>query len=136
MKRLQRIDAKIYPNSHCLICGDSYGIVSGEHRAHRPSTCKACGNTQCWTEGLARGQCGVCYIGLLDAFSSRKCGYKGCDKEAIAAVPRKRYACKFHLANSDSDTYIMRHLAERDKRFREIDVEVYNYPILGKKEEI
>lgn len=116
---------RIYDFSTCLLCGDAYGICKGEHKAHPPSLCAACGTPQCWTNGMSRGQCGICFIGLLDRFSGHKCGYAKCGKDAIAAAPRVKYVCADHAKTAKSNNnivknqtiaeYIQAQLAERDK---------------------
>jgi hypothetical protein len=61
--------------------------------------CMACGTPVCACEGLARGQCPVCYRGLLAGYSGagdRKCGYAGCNNLAVASSPRVKYACYHH----------------------------------------
>lgn len=100
----QRKDRRIYSDSHCLLCGDNYGICKGEHRAHRPETCEACGTPQCWTNGLAHGTCSVCGIGFLGCFagSNQKCGYKGCQGKAIAEAPRIKRVCREHASRARS----------------------------------
>jgi len=130
-----RKDRTVRTDAHCIICGDYYGICQGEHRAHRPSTCKACGTPQCWTRGLARGQCSVCYIGLLDAFSTRKCGYAGCNQEAVSAALRVKYACKDHLdkpytRGKTTRQYISELLANRDKAWEQVTFNMREVPVL------
>ena len=59
--------------------------------------CLACGTQVCACHGLARGQCPVCYRGFLSQYYRPvKCGYKGCDKLAVAASPRVKRACLEH----------------------------------------
>lgn len=104
-----RKDRRVYPDAHCLLCGNNYGICKGEHRAHPPTKCAACGTPQCWTNGMSRGQCSVCYIGLLDQrFGSRKCGYKNCGKEAIAAAPRVKYVCVDHAQTTKTNNRVIK----------------------------
>jgi hypothetical protein len=122
-------------DAHCLLCGDYYGICAGEKRAHPPSICKACGTPQCWTNGLARGQCSICLIGLLDRFSARKCGYAGCGHDAVAAVPRVKYACKTHLAQAKiggiaAEQYVTQRLNDRSKNWERIDFDWASIPTL------
>lgn len=61
--------------------------------------CIACGTPVCACEGIGRGQCPVCYRGLLTGYSgagNRRCGYKGCNNLAVASSPRVGYACYHH----------------------------------------
>lgn len=134
----QRKDRRIYPDSHCLLCGDNYGICQGEHRAHPPTECAACGTPQCWTNGMSRGQCGVCYIGLLNKkFGSPKCGYKGCNKDAIAAAPMVKYVCADHARTAKSSMkpltvaeYVQRHLDTRDKTWTPVEFQMESIAVL------
>ena len=125
-----RKDRRITADAHCLICGGSYGICSGERRAHRPSKCLACGSLQCWTHGLGHDTCGICLVGLLDAFSPQRCRYKGCTQEAVAEVPRKGFACSLHLAKSRTDTRIMKYLDERSQHWEEVTFDLATVPNL------
>ena len=136
-----RKDRRIATDAHCLLCGDYYGVTQGEHRAHRPSKCLACGTPQCWTYGLSRGQCSVCFVGLLDAFSGHKCGYKGCGSDAVAAAPRVGYVCLEHLdkpkqsatAYREAKTtreYIADRLAERAQVWQEVTFDMDAIPVL------
>lgn len=61
--------------------------------------CLACGSKVCACHGTARGQCPVCYVGMLSQFypiKGRPCGYKGCARPAVVAVPRVKGACLEH----------------------------------------
>jgi hypothetical protein len=129
-----RKNTQIYNDSHCLLCGSNYGIAGGEHRAHPPSSCKACGTPQCWTNGMAHGTCGVCNVGLLDIFSQhdRPCGYKGCGKEGVALAPRVGRVCKDHLQRAKLDVKIAQALAERLKYWRQVELDITTFPILGR----
>lgn len=62
--------------------------------------CLGCGAKVCGCYGTARGQCPECYVGLLTNFYriGHKCGYKGCNAHAVAAVPRVGFACAKHAA--------------------------------------
>lgn len=130
METYVRRNRRIYDFSTCLLCGDAYGIAQGEHKAHRPSRCRACGTLQCWTNGLARGQCAVCYVGLLDAFADRTCGYAGCGKQAVAAAPRVRYACKDHLERARLNTSIAEAIANRDTAWQRVEFTFDQFPVL------
>jgi hypothetical protein len=108
MKTYVRKDRRIYPDSHCLLCGTNYGICTGEHRAHMPTECAACGTPQCWTNGISRGQCSVCYVGLLSRFGGRRCGYAKCGKDAIAAAPRVKYVCADHAQIAKANNRVVK----------------------------
>jgi len=91
---------------------------------------------------MGRGQCGVCFIGLLDAFTIPKCGYKGCSNDAVSAAVRVGYACSAHLdkpyqsknAYREAKTtreYIADRLAERSKQWEEITFDLNAMPVMG-----
>lgn len=60
--------------------------------------CLGCGAKVCGCHGTARGQCPVCYRGLLTNYYKLglKCGYKGCIAPAVASSPRVMFACMHH----------------------------------------
>lgn len=93
--RYVRKNAIIYDHAICLLCGVGYGERRADH-ACPTSCCLACGTIQCLHNGLARGQCSLCLVGLLDGYSTHRCGYAGCKAQAVAAAPRVRYACHEH----------------------------------------
>ena len=68
--------------------------------------CHACGAVQSSMNGLARGACGVCYIGYLSGWyvnpSRRICRYKGCGKNAVAE-DGKWLVCPDHLKKRRPD---------------------------------
>lgn len=133
--RYIRKDRRVYHDAHCLLCGSCYGICSGEPRVCRPSTCLACGSVQCSVNGLVRGQCSVCYVGLLTGWpgSDRQCSYKGCTGEAVARVDgQNRARCRMHLERGKWVGYIARHLAERDRAWIEVD-DSGPFPRLGER---
>ena len=118
----------VYPDSLCLLCGANYGIcagaVVGQPRRCRPTTCKACGSAQCSVNGLGRGQCAVCHIGLLPGWSGAEClcSYTGCGCPAIArADGANRNRCAFHLERGKWAGYIAKRVLDRAKHFDEID---------------
>ena len=127
-----RKDRRVRDDAHCLVCGDYYGICKGEARAHRPATCKACGTPQCWTHGLARGTCGVCYVGLLDGIAghNRPCGYKGCGSEAGALAPRVKRVCEYHLMRAGLVEPIRKQFAVRAMYWQTVDANPTLYPVL------
>lgn len=131
-----RKDRRIYPDAHCLHCGDFYGVCLGERRVHPPSICKACGTPQCWTNGLARGTCGVCYVGLLDKFSghNKPCGYAHCGKEAVALAPRVGRVCRDHLKRAHGDR-IEQYIKERDAAWERIEYDPSTFPVLELRKE-
>jgi len=70
--------------------------------------------------GLGRGQCSICFIGLLPGWagSDRKCSYKGCGKPAIArADGQNPNRCAEHLERGKWLGYVAARLAERDKHW-------------------
>ena len=114
----------IHHDSHCLYCGANYGICKGEPRACRVLTCLACGTKQCQVNGLSRGTCSVCYVGLLPPWSGtdRQCQYKGCTNRAIARVDgANRYRCSAHLERGKWAGYVARQLAERDRQWKFVE---------------
>jgi hypothetical protein len=137
-----RKDRRVYEDSHCLLCGTNYGICSGEHRAHPPTNCLACDTPQCWTNGMSRGQCSVCYVGLLPRFSRHKCGYAKCGKDAIAAAPRVKYVCADHAKTAKSNNRVIKNqtiaqyvkaqlIENRDKHWISIQFDMNQIAVLG-----
>lgn len=122
--RYIRRDARIYAHAGCRACGTAAatGLCA-------VAVCAACGTPQCHGNGLARGTCAICYIGLLPGWSgyARPCGYKGCAAPAVAAeAPRVGNVCKAHLERAkypaayghpaeSAAARIVRRLAERDR---------------------
>lgn len=95
--RFVRRNATPSADANCQLCGTFWG---GFPTSVCPATtCMACGTPQCMVNGLGRGQCAMCLVGLLPGWSGtdRKCGYKGCSYKAVAAVPRVDYCCRTHL---------------------------------------
>ena len=81
----------------CDLCG-SMSVSAG--RVCDATTCAACGTRQCMSNGFGRGQCSVCYVGLLpgwSGFDQRVCGYKHCGRPAIASAERVHFVCSEHL---------------------------------------
>ena len=119
-KRWVRKDRRIYDFSLCDLCGTAGGTTG---RCNR-SICMACGSAQCSSNGLARGTCGICFIGLLPGWSgnNRKCSYKGCNNQAIARVDgQNSLRCREHLERGKWAGYIARRLAERNLAWIEIE---------------
>jgi hypothetical protein len=115
--RYVRKDRRIYDDAHCLYCGSFHGICKGEERAHRVVRCMACDTPQCIGNGLARGTCSVCYIGLLPGWSGsdRTCSYAGCNEPAIARADGKnKYRCRKHLERGKWRGYVAKRIEERD----------------------
>lgn len=89
------------PNG-CAWCG------SGVDGTHRPTTCLACGVTQCHAH---HSECRACFYGWLPGWSrgyvwaddgstrnvAGRCGYKGCENPAVAKAPRVGRVCADHL---------------------------------------
>jgi hypothetical protein len=114
--RYVRRDTRIYEDSHCILCGSNYGICLGEPRACKVMRCLACGSEQCSVNGLARGQCGICRVGLLSGWSGsdRLCNYRGCREPAVARVDGQcPVRCKGHLERGKWYGYVMNALLER-----------------------
>lgn len=113
-----RKDRRIYDFSTCLYCGSGHGVCKGETRAHTVTTCMACGTPQCMGNGLSRGTCGICLIGLLPGWAGndRKCSYQGCNEKAIArADGQNKFRCRNHLERGKWEGYVAARLAEREK---------------------
>ena len=112
MKRWVRRDRRIYDSSTCKLCGSAYGGVYPDTE-HAPSTCLACGSRQCIGNGLCRGTCAICYVGLLPGWSGtdRKCQYKGCKEKAVARVDGlNKYRCRSHLERGKYLGYVGKQL--------------------------
>jgi hypothetical protein len=124
MLRWIRKDRRTYHDSHCQLCGANYGIVKGSRRRCGTSTCKACGSVQCSVNGLGRGQCSICTIGLLTGWSGtdKPCNYKGCTERAIVRVDGQNpYRCMQHLERGKWAGYLARRIEERSKFWVEVD---------------
>lgn len=122
--RFVRKDRRIYHDSHCLLCGANYGIGKGELRACKETRCMACGSAQCMVNGLGRGQCSICLVGLLPGWSGtdRPCQYKGCTERAIARVSgANHFRCRTHLERGKWAGYVARQLAARDQDWSIVD---------------
>lgn len=103
--------------STCRLCGSAHGVVPPEVE-HRASECLACGSRQCSGNGLARGTCGICLVGLLPGWSGadRACQYAGCHERVVASADgARRYRCRAHLERGKWAGYVGRQLAERDR---------------------
>lgn len=112
---------RIYEGAHCLCCGTNWGILKGEPRACKVTTCMACETPQCMSNGLARGQCGICLIGLLRGWSGSNCtcDYKACLQPAIVRVDGlNKNRCALHVERGKWVGYIKKRLEERDKHFK------------------
>lgn len=103
--RFVRKNVTIYEFSVCRLCGVGYGERRPDH-ACPVSICQACGTPQCLYNGLGRGQCSICFVGLLDGYSARRCGYAGCKDRAITAMPRVGYACRMHATSKGRMEYV------------------------------
>lgn len=94
-------DRLVFDFSHCKLCGACYGICAGEPAACRVAICLACGTEQCSVNGLSRGQCAVCYSGLLEGWSGsgagQACSYKDCPNSAVARGRGRKLVCREHL---------------------------------------
>lgn len=113
----------IHPWSHCRLCGTAWGgYKSGQCP---PTTCPVCGTRTCMGYGLGNGRCPVCYFGLLPGWSgsNKRCGYKGCDKPAIAIDPRNRNrpVCEDHWRRLGGDEIAKEALARRGADWIEVE---------------
>lgn len=114
MARYVRFNARICEHSLCKLCGTAGGCSpSGCGRV----TCLACGSPQCSSNGLGRGQCSICYVGILPGWSSwqQTCGYKGCGVQAVARIGGLPSAVCAHHLERRKPGYIAARIAERDK---------------------
>ena len=119
-KRWVRKDRRVTETALCSYCGTCWGGFP--NRQCPPSTCLACGSTQCLGNGLGHGDCSICYIGMLPGWSGtdRACGYKQCTQPAVAFVAGQvRVACKDHLERNGKAQYVAARLAERHKAWEE-----------------
>lgn len=98
-------NARVYPDSTCQLCGVHYGERRPDH-ACPVSLCLACETPQCLYSGLARGQCSLCFVGLLDGYTIPLCGYMGCRAKAIVTMPRVGYACLKHAVVKGRMAYV------------------------------
>ena len=123
--RFVRRDRRIYHDSYCQLCGTCYGICKGEKRVCREATCLACGSKQCSVNGLGRGQCGICLIGLLTGWSGsegRQCSYAGCSAPAVVRVDGvNKLRCHMHVDRGKWAGYIAERLQEREQIYVEVD---------------
>lgn len=88
-----RYATRSYPWPQCRYCGRA------QNHDCKIATCDLCGSPQCFGNGSGDGTCNVCFYGYLpgwSGYSSRTCGYKGCNKHAIAKAPRVKDVCKDH----------------------------------------
>lgn len=119
--RFVRKDARPHHDAHCKLCGACYGInVAGGQQACGTTTCLACESTQCMVNGLGRGQCGICHVGLLPGWSGTdcQCSYAGCTARAVArADGPNRNRCRAHLERGKWLGYVAARLVERDRLF-------------------
>ena len=75
------------------------------------------------SNGLARGTCSICLVGLLPGWSGtdRSCSYAGCAERAVArADGQNAYRCCFHLERGKWAGYAAARLAEREKYWVEV----------------
>jgi hypothetical protein len=118
--RWVRKDRRVYDFSLCRRCGTAGGCG---REGCAEAKCKACGTVQCSGNGLGRGTCSVCHVGLLPGWSghNRPCGYKGCVRLAVALAPRIGRCCEGHLRQAKLDVCIAERLAERANNWEEIE---------------
>ena len=123
-ERYVKKNRQINADSHCLLCGACYGILKGGRRRCAVMTCLACGSAQCSVNGLGRGQCGICAVGLLSGWSGSnvQCDYTGCPESAIARVDgANKRRCRAHLERGKWMGYIARRLEDRDQTHVVVD---------------
>lgn len=108
-----------YNWAQCAYCGRA-----GEEC--KRAVCLLCETPQCFKNGAGDGTCSICGYGWLPGWSrasGRTCGYKGCEDEAIADVPRVKRACAGHIDRVKVQVYghstplrevIAQAIAERD----------------------
>ena len=109
-------DSRIYHDSHCLYCGCCYGIGKGEPRACHTTICLACGTEQCMVNGLGRGQCAICCVGLLPGWAGSnpgQCTYKGCVNPGVARGRGRKQICLAHLEHQ-APGFLQNAIAHRD----------------------
>jgi hypothetical protein len=92
-----RWDHLIRSGGGCLWCGRGGNLTTEDRQMHRAGTCLACGTVQC--NGNAK--CYACLVGWMPNWSrgmgsrdARLCGYKGCDRDAVAEAPRVGRVCE------------------------------------------
>ena len=122
MVRWVRKDRRVYDFSTCKLCGSACGVVKPAVQC-AATTCLACGSRQCMSNGLARGTCSICLVGLLPGWSGtdRSCSYAGCAERAVArADGQNAYRCCFHLERGKWAGYAAARLAEREKYWVEV----------------
>ena len=121
LARWVKKDRRIYEFSCCAACGTGWGSAPGDAKAGHMcdrTICLACCSPQCMRSGLGRGQCSICYVGLLPGWSGsdHACDYKGCAERAVARVGGiNKHVCFEHLKRKKEAKYVMES-AERVKR--------------------
>lgn len=125
MIRWVRKDARIYDHSLCKVCGAAGGCGRD---GCGTMTCLWCGTPQCSSNGLGRGQCSVCYYGLLPGWSGgaagQPCAYKGCaDPAVVGSAPRKGKVCATHAARILGADYVEKRLVDRDRFWHPVEAQ-------------
>lgn len=116
--RYVRRDRRVYPFSLCKACGVA-GLTDADGGRTKivcsPTTCLACGTTQCLSNGGGNGRCFICFYGYLPGWSQRQqsCRYSGCTEPVVARAGAWP-VCKNHLERRKPG-YTSDRLAERDK---------------------
>lgn len=87
--------ARQYQWPQCRYCGRA------QSHDCEPVACFLCGTIQCHGD---KAECAVCLIGWKPGWSRNwsggtKCGYTGCDGDAVATIRKKR-ACSRHAAQA------------------------------------
>lgn len=110
--RIYPVQRNIFePTRQCAYCATFAGKLntysSDGSRYCDQTTCKACGITQCMSNGLGNGLCGYCYVGILPGWSrsERPCAYKGCKHNAVAVT--RKDACADHVLRSPADVILI-----------------------------
>lgn len=91
MKRwVRREERRLFGKQQCKFCASFFPCGR--------STCLRCNSVVCSSHGLARGQCPICYHGLLTGWSGndRLCGYKGCGQPGVARGRGRKPVCAYH----------------------------------------
>lgn len=92
----RRYNSRQCPYCMCSDRSPSCGVVK----------CELCAQPQCHSRGLTRGQCALCYRGLLPGWSRNggPCSYKGCGGKGVARGRGNKYVCVDHARHQGLGT--------------------------------